>query len=78
MKTAENLTDADIDNVEASAVEGTATDALIRHACRVARGDQCIGLPPDGKHLRRPSQHERHEAKKRVARILTTRHQQGE
>ena len=56
------MTDDDIRELHNTFADGTATDAVARHRCRVALGERCIGWDgPD--HARYPTNLERNEAR---------------
>jgi hypothetical protein len=61
------INDDDIRAIYNSAVEGTATDAIVRHACRVALAERCIGCA-DPRKKRYPSTTEQAAAREQLAR----------
>lgn len=69
----DTLLDWQIRQLHNSFRDGTATDAINRHTCRVALGELCIGDDMPGG-LRYPTREEIAAAKVRLARIWNERH----
>jgi hypothetical protein len=68
------LTASQIRRMHNSYLEGTITDAIGRHLCRVALGERCIGIEGPMK-LRYPTLTEQSTAKKRLATSWNARHE---